>query len=94
MTDISMLLKEAKPLYLKRKKQRQVIKNAVVGMSMCFLLIGLTVHNFSNIGIRNDVNDLYVCLYDEADYESRFDLKIASDDFYPVDEYGLILVNA
>ena len=52
MTDISMLIKEAKPLYYKRKKQRQLIKNISVGVSMS-LLLGVLAMNQIAPNMRN-----------------------------------------
>lgn len=94
MTDISLLLKEAKPLYLKRKKRRRVMKNVAVGVTMCSLLTGLMFHQINLTGFQPELNELYVCLYDDQSYESRYQIITKEDDFFPVDEYGLILVNA
>ena len=74
MTDISMLLKEAKPLYMKRKKRRAVIKNAAVGLTMCSLLLGLGVQNFSSTNSLDQLNDLYVALYDDEVFETKYQL--------------------
>lgn len=94
MTDISLLLKEAKPLYLKRKKRRRMITNVAVGVTMCSLLTGLMFHQITPTVYQTGLNELYVCLYDNQSYESATQLMSQEDDFFPVDEYGLILVNA
>lgn len=94
MTDISMLLKEAKPLYMKRKKRRAIIKNAAVGLTMCSLLLGVGVQNFSSTNSLDQLNDLYVALYDDEVFETKYQLFAQDGEIYPVDEFGLIWVNA
>ena len=93
MTDISMLIKEAKPLYYKRKKQRQIIKNVSVGVSMSLLLGVLAINQIAPKTIYPELDEHYVCLYDDSSYESYFQLT-AEEDIFPIDEYGLILVSA
>ena len=93
MTDISMLLKEAKPLYHKRKKQRLLIKNISVGVSMCLLLGVITVNHIAPKAFQTDLNDLCVCLYDDSSYNEHFKW-VTEESVYPTDEYGLILVSA
>lgn len=88
-----MLLKEAKPLYHKRKKQRLLIKNISVGVSMCLLLGVITVNHITPKAFQSDLNDLYVCLYDDSSYNAHFQWS-ADESVFPIDEYGLILVSA
>ena len=93
MTDISMLIKEAKPLYYKRKKQRQLIKNISVGVSMSLLLGVLAMNQIAPKTLYPELDEHYVCLYDDSSYDSYFQL-LAEEDIFPTDEYGLILVSA
>lgn len=84
MSDISTLLKEAKPLYFKRKKQRKQIKT-VVGFIGC-LVLGLVLigkpyqvsHSVSNL------DGLYSFLYDDVSYQQLF----TEVDTVLVDEFG------
>ncbi|MBO7244006.1 MAG: hypothetical protein J6V53_01820 [Alphaproteobacteria bacterium] len=94
MTDISTLLKEAKPLYVKRKKQRQMIKNTAVGITMCSLLLGFGFQNISSSKGIYQLDDLYMSLYDDEVFDSKYHLMVQETDVYPVDEFGLILVSA
>lgn len=88
MNDISHLLKEARPLYFKRKRQRKIIKNVTVG-GVCFsLLVALMPMNTYKMQ-----SDIYGYLYDDALYETAFAFELENQDsFYPLDEYGLIQV--
>ena len=45
MQDISNLIKEARPLYHKRKKQRRVVKSALLGM-VCLFVVFVNMPNY------------------------------------------------
>ncbi len=80
--DISLLLKEAKPLYFVRKRRRRVMKS-VAAMLVCVLMAGwLTPEN-------------YVYEYQD-EWSSEIYLtengSIIEDMGLPVDEYGLLAV--
>ncbi len=87
MTDISTLLKEAKPLYLKRKKQRRQLKTAV-GFIGCFvvgiLLIGKPYQSGNSV---SHLDGLYSFLYDDVSYQQLFtDMETVSTDEFWLDE--------
>lgn len=88
MSDISQLLKEARPLYFKRKRQRRIIKNASVGGVCLGLLLAIFPMNTYKMQ-----SDIYSYLYDDVLYESSYMTELETQDsFYPIDEYGLIQV--
>ena len=91
MTQISELLKEAKPLYFKRKRQRRMIKNAIATCSMC-LVLGVLSFNVYQPKVVLSNSEVYSYLYDEDSYEEDFNLMAMSESIFPVDEYGLIQV--
>lgn len=92
MTDIRELLKEAKPLYIKRKKRRKQIKDVCVGMSFAFLLGILSLNQYQP-KVNLSTGDLYAYLYENPFHESDFSLLADADDIFPTDEYGLIKVS-
>ena len=83
MQDISDLIKEAKPLYHKRKKQRRIIKSALAGVACLFLVFV----NMPNYRISDDFYNPYV----DFGYEIE-GASYVEDLGLPVDDYGLLLV--
>ena len=81
MQNISELLKEAKPLYLKRKRRNTIIKSTAVFACCAFLMVAVwpekQVADFSYW-------DLGYSDTETASYVENFGL--------PVDDYGLLLV--
>lgn len=93
MSDISKLLQEAKPLYLKRKKRRQQFK-IVSGVLGCVLfanlMIGMPQYNRIN---EAELDNFYGYLYDSNEETSLTNVLVPEgDSFIPTDEYGLIMV--
>lgn len=76
MTDLSNLLKEAKPLYYKRKKRNQRIQKVMFSV---FILFTVLVSGYSGYSIKS-ASTQYIAGYD------------ISDTFVPLDDYGLITV--
>ena len=84
MTQISSLLAEAKPLYLKRKRQKRLaFKSGTLG------LVLLAALPFFNQNTERSLNGLYQDLYDNDFFMLTFEEQIP-DSFLPTDEYGLI----
>lgn len=84
MKDISDLIKEAKPLYHKRKKQRRIVSSALVGMACLFLVFV----NMPNYQMSDDFYNPYV----DLEYEENQDSYVENLGL-PVDDYGLLLVS-
>ena len=80
--DISLLIKEAKPLYFARKRRNRVIKSTLV-MMLCVL--GLHIYNPSSDYIY-DYDGLSEQIYLTENG------SIIEDMGLPVDEYGLLKV--
>ncbi len=85
MSDISELLKEAKPLYFERKRRRNQIK-ATLAMLVCVVMMSsLWPHKY----------DSYMLLPD-TEFESKVaqieNGSVIEDLGLPVDEYGLLVV--
>jgi hypothetical protein len=53
----------------------------------------ITVNHITPKAFQSDLNDLYVCLYDDSSYNAHFQWS-ADESVFPIDEYGLILVSA
>ena len=69
MSDISTLIREAKPLYFKRKKRRQCFK-IISGLSGCFIIaLLLTVMTSPVNQTSSDMNEFYTYLYDDTSYQ-------------------------
>ena len=84
MTQISSLLAEAKPLYLKRKRQKNIVfKSGALGL---MLLIATPFFHHSPTG---SLNGLYRDLYDNDFFVSTFEDEIP-ESVFPTDEYGLV----
>lgn len=67
MSDISTLIREAKPLYFRRKKRRQRLKvvSAIAGcFTVALLLTGMPVQHRATV----DMNEFYTYLYDDSSY--------------------------
>lgn len=84
MQDISDLIKEAKPLYHKRKRQRRIVKSALAGV---FCLLAVFV-NFP----KYQLNDDFYSPYFDTEYEDYQQTYVENLGF-PVDDYGLLLVS-
>ena len=83
MDEISKLLREAKPLYLKRKHRRNQMKVAFTAVIAMFVLVFTVPQNMS---IRD--NGQWV------NYEQYISTDSVIEDMgLPVDEYGLLLVS-
>lgn len=85
--DISNLIKEAKPLYFKRKRQRQMIKNISVGVASC-LLLGVFMLQMPTRNIANQ--EFYTYLYDDEVYNQDFYLLTEAETLLPMDEYEMM----
>ncbi|MBR4931695.1 MAG: hypothetical protein IKZ02_01565 [Alphaproteobacteria bacterium] len=93
MSDISKLLQEAKPLYLKRKKRRNQFKLAT-GVLGCVLfvnlMIGMPQYNRIN---EAELDNFYGYLYGSVEEISLIDTSVSEgDSVIPTDEYGFIMV--
>lgn len=80
--DISLLLKEAKPLYFARKRRNNVIKS-VAAMLVCVVMVGwLSPKNYTYE--YQDVWSSEIYLTENG--------SVIEDMGLPVDEYGLLAV--
>lgn len=84
MHDISSLLKEAKPLYIARKKRNLILKTGTIGLSCCFLLFTFFLQptpqdNFS--------------WWLSSDNQNTNQLTYVENLGLPVDDYGLLMVS-
>ena len=77
MDDISQLLKEAKPLYLSRKKRRNRIKGVLGTLAVAFVCFYFFPHNGQWVDYEQ-----YISI--ESPIEEMG---------LPVDEYGLLMVS-
>ena len=75
MENISEILKEAKPLYIKRKKEQATAKYLLSVMFTAFLVGSFTV------GINT---------FDERVASANYEISIIEEMGLPVDEYGLL----
>ena len=83
MDKISELLREAKPLYLKRKKRRNTIKGVFGTLAVAFVCFYFLPHNIYVKDTGQWIN------YEQySDYGSEIE-----DMGLPVDEYGLLMVS-
>ena len=85
--DISNLIKEAKPLYFKRKRRRRMIKNISVGVVSC-LMMGVFMMQSLTPTVTNQ--DFYTYLYDDEVYNQDFYLLTEADMLLPMDEYEMM----
>lgn len=89
MTDISNLIKEARPLYFKRKKRRQRIKIAAGFLGCC--MAGLVAINI--VTPRNTISEeIYTAFYNDTVFEEAFALYQPEENAGFLDEYGLIKI--
>ena len=80
MNNISELIQEAKPLYLKDKKQKEnILKLKVACILACALFSGMVFQYFN---VNYDV--MYQFAYNDISIEEMG---------FPVDEYGFIMVD-
>ncbi len=83
MDKISELLREAKPLYIKRKRRRNQIKIAFTAVVAAFMFMIVMPQN----GSLKD-NGQWI------DYEQYISADSAIEEMgLPVDEYGLLMVS-
>ena len=80
MDKISELLKEAKPLYFKRKKRNEIIKKTAL-VVMPFLFISLAIIPFA-LNYSNNNVDYYTS-----------STSIVEQMGFPTDDYGLLKVD-
>ena len=85
MDDISNLIKEARPLYFAKKKQKEQIKKALL---VVFILFSTSMGALGGWGAKEMqvASQNTEITQETVSYED--DMSI-----YPVDEYGLIAVN-
>ena len=79
MENISLLIKEAKPLYFKKKARKQKIKYSAI-VVVCLLMFFSVPNNSSNYDYTDE----------EIDYLSSG--SIIEDMGLPFDDYGLLVV--
>lgn len=75
MENISEILKEAKPLYIKRKKEQATAKYILSVMFTAFLVGSFT------LGVNT---------YNEQLVQANYETSIIEEMGLPVDEYGLL----
>ena len=75
MENISEILKEAKPLYIKRKKEQAAAKYALCVMFTAFLVGSFTLN----------INS-----FNEQVANANYEISIIEEMGLPVDEYGLL----
>lgn len=84
LSDISALLREAKPLYLKRKRRRTIGQRTVAGLAVLGLALGMVPHPKAS-----DLTGFYTELY-ASSYKNETETV---PDWIPTDEFGLIVVD-
>ena len=84
MQDISDLIKEAKPLYHKRKRRNKIITSCLTGMACLFLIL-------VNIPKQSTSDDFYNPYFDYG-YDENQNTYVENFGL-PVDDYGFILVS-
>ncbi len=87
MDDISSLIREAKPLYMKRKKRRRQLKTATAFIC-CVLFANVA---FMSWNIQPAINDssldgLYAYLYDNETFEESWDFSADCS----LEDYGML----
>lgn len=82
MEEISMLIKEAKPLYFARKKRNRIIKTALA--SICLLWVGILTYN--------PVNEHPYTYYWDSEFSVSDNVSVIEDMGLPTDEYGLLMI--
>lgn len=83
MQDISDLIKEAKPLYLARKKRRAQVKAAAAVLVCAVFIAGVLPKKH-----ETDFSDFWDLGYTEASTATYVENL-----GFPVDDYGLLLVS-
>ncbi len=84
MDDISVLIREAKPLYLARKRRRQVIKSALAMAAVMW--IGLA-------SLWPVQRQAYPYYWDSEFSLSGDETSVVEDLGLPTDEYGFLMVS-
>lgn len=85
MEDISMLIREAKPLYFARKRRNNVIKTTLA-MLICIVCIG------SFYSKPDSYSYSYGMYYDYIETLYSDNGSVIEDMGLPTDEYGLLMV--
>lgn len=85
MDDISVLIREAKPLYFARRKRNKRIKAA-----LCSLVLLLGIGSFY---LKSDGYTMsYDCYLFGTEFSVSENLSVIEEMGLPVDEYGLLMV--
>ena len=82
MTDISVLIKEAKPLYFKRKRRNQALKTSLPVLALATLFFSFTPRY---------ENDIYSQYWDLGEGEIQ-QTGIIEEMGLPTDDYGFLKV--
>lgn len=91
MSDISDILKEAKPLYFARKRRnRQILM--MLPFAVCFTAAGAFYVNEDINRRAEETNALYASLYDSGRFEEMFSAVggVIEEMGLPVDNFGLL----
>ncbi len=92
MTDISSLLKEAKPLYFVRKKRRQRLRAIGVACS-CLTAAYLSIMPYVSVSKTDEMTALYTALYEPKEINSDYLYgNVNWENDIPLDDYGLVAV--
>ncbi len=92
MTDISSLLKEARPLYFARKKRRQRFK-AVGTFGVCMAVAYLSAAPFINVSKTDEMTTLYTAFYEQKELNAdNLYGNVNWESDIPLDDYGLVAV--
>lgn len=81
MNDISDLIKEAKPLYFKRKRRNNIIKCGSALAAVCLLMFAFIPQNDTDYSYWN---------LGEVEYQQ---ISAIEQMGFPVDDYGLLKVS-
>ena len=84
MDDISELLKEAKPLYFKRKRIRNITKTAGIFSVVAFLFVGTLQNPATYIYDFDDMSDAINTVQNGS---------VIEEIGLPVDEYGFLRIS-
>ena len=84
MDDISNLLKEAKPLYFKRKRRRNIIKSAGIFSTIFILFSGVLLNQETYIYDFDDLSDSINMVQNGS---------VIEDIGFPVDDYGFLRIS-
>jgi len=88
MDDISILLKEAKPMYFERKRKVEQLKKACL---VLFVLFSTSISGLSGYIFKTNQMANTLPVEQVASYYNDIDDEM-SESMYPLDDYGLITV--